>query len=291
MIAGPTASGKSDLAVSLGQRLSAQIVSADSRQVYRELNVGVAKPTARQLAAVPHHLVGYVSIHEPYSAGRWAADARHAIETSFGESRTVIVAGGSGLHVRALVEGIPDMPHVPREIRDGYDEAFRQNGLPPLVEELRRRDPAYHAVVDRQNPRRVLRALSAMAASRITFTELRARPASPLPYPMEWLILDPPRERLYAAVERRVDGMLADGLEREARALYPHRGLDALQTIGYREWWPYLDGDRDRARTVGLIKQATRNYARRQLTWNRKLPGTRLARANPDDALRAILGL
>lgn len=283
VIAGPTASGKSALAVTVAQRLGAEVVSADSRQVYRELELGVAKPSAAQLAAVRHHLVSHRSIHEPYSAAHWARDAREAIETSFRESGACVVVGGSGLHVRALVEGIPDMPPVPPAVRAHYGEALRQNGLAPLLAELEAKDPAYHAHVDRANPHRILRALGVIAATGQPFTHWRAQPRTPLPYPVEWLVLDPPRAELYARIDARVDAMVAAGLEEEARGLYSLRALDALQTIGYREWWPVVEGTATRQEAIARIKQATRHFARRQATWNRQLPGQRFA-SLPDAA-------
>jgi tRNA dimethylallyltransferase len=292
IISGPTASGKSELAVQLSLKLDAQILSADSRQVYKELNIGVAKPTSTQLATIPHHLVSYVSIHEKYSAGHWARDARKVIETSFGaegpvESRhistpdTLIIAGGSGLHVQSLLEGIPQMPDVPPAVRQAYEEKFATHGIAALQEELRVQDPAYFEIVDQQNAHRLQRALCAIAASGKTFTALRNAPRQPLPYPASWVILEPNREQLYARINQRVDDMVASGLEEEARELYPLRSLDALQTIGYREWWPYFEGVCNRDAAIEKIKQASRQYARRQLTWNRRLEGLHINSPDP----------
>ena len=313
VVAGPTASGKSALAAALAEHHGGIVVNADSRQVYRELGVGVAKPTPRERARAVHLLVGYVGIAEPYSAGMWSRHARRGLAVAFGEDArpagktatpgaeralsaqlarvprvdVAVISGGSGLHVRSLLEGLPEMPTVSPEVRAHYERVFAEAGLPALQGELARRDPVYWDEVDRANPHRLMRALSVIEASGGTpFSALRARPRRPLPYVVEWVVLDPPRDELYARIERRVDGMLAAGLEEEARPLYPQRHLDALQTIGYREWWPYIEGEYDRARAVELIKQATRNYARRQTTWNRKLPGRRFARA--EEALVAL---
>ena len=308
VVVGPTASGKSALAIALSQNLGAPIISADSRQVYRELDIGVARPSPAELASAPHHLVGYVSIQEPYSAGRWARDARTCLEACFGESTTAvkgqgekelegqlvppataptataslaerapqstttcIIAGGSGLHVQALLEGLPDMPIVSLELKQHYDERLNTEGLPQLLRELIQRDPAYAAIVDRQNPMRIMRALAAMDASSSTFTALRERPREPLPYDVRWIILEPERELLYHNINQRVEHMLQRGLEHEVRSLSQHRHLAALQTIGYREWWPYIDGNTSFDATVTAIKNASRSYARRQLTWDRRL--------------------
>ena len=294
VIVGPTASGKSTLAIQLSQKLGAPILSADSRQVYRELDIGVARPTPLELAAAPHHLIAYVSIHEPYSAGQWARDARACLVECFGESRqnnptatpTAIIAGGSGLHVKALLDGLPEMPAVAPEIRDRYDRRLETDGLDSLLDDLDHRDPAYGRIVDRANPARVTRALAAMDASGTTFTELRARPTSPLPYRTSWIVLEPPRSELFPRIDARVDDMLAQGLEAEALSLAGFRDLPALQTIGYREWWPFFDGATDKAAVIAAIKSASRGYARRQSTWNRRLPGLRLEVPSADRILK-----
>ncbi len=288
MIAGPTASGKTDLAIALSRKLAAPIISADSRQVYRELNVGVARPTPEQLAAAPHHLIGYVGIADAYSAGRWARDARETLERCFAETRTCIIAGGSGLHVRALLDGLPDMPQVPAEVREHYDAVFRDEGLPALQDELRRRDPAYAKTVDLGNPHRLLRALAAIEASGETFTALRARPRTPLPYRQRWIVLEPPRDLLYERIDRRVEAMFGAGLLEEARRLYDARHLDALQTIGYRELWPVIEGTATVAEAMARIQQSTRQYARRQMTWNRKLEGLRIETADVEAVLACL---
>lgn len=287
-MAGPTASGKTALAVALARRLRAPILSADSRQVYRELNVGVAKPTPAELAAAEHHLVSYVSVDEPYSAGRWARDATAVLARVFEETDVCLIAGGSGLHVRALLEGIPEMPAVPEHTRAGYERLYREGGLAALQTLLRARDPEYAAVVDLANPHRLQRALAAMDASGETFTALRARPHAPLPYRHDWVLLEPDRERLYARIDRRVGRMFREGLVEEARRLSPKRHLDALQTIGYRELWPLIDGEIDEAAAVAAVQRATRHYARRQLTWNRRLGGLRLAEPDADLVLKRL---
>lgn len=288
VIAGPTASGKTDLAIALSQKLDAPIISADSRQVYRELDVGVARPSSEQLAAAPHHLIGYVGIEEPYSAGRWARDARAVLDASFAETRTCIIAGGSGLHVQSLLDGLPVMPEVPVEIRQHFHAVYVERGLLNLQAALRQRDPAYAEVVDLANPHRLMRALAAMEASGETFTALRARPRTPLPYRQRWVILEPPRHMLYDRIGARVEGMLARGLVEEARRLYDLRHLDALQTIGYRELWPVFDGEATLTEATERIKHSTRQYARRQTTWNQRLSGLRLTQPEIDTTVAYV---
>ena len=286
MVVGPTASGKSALAVELAQRLHAPIISADSRQVYCELDIGVAKPTPAQLAAAEHHLVSYVSIDEPYSAGRWARDAAASLDIAFRHHDACIIAGGSGLHVRALLEGIPDMPAVPAETRDYYTRLLEAEGLGALQALVRKRDPAYAAVVDMANPRRLQRALSVMDASGETFTALRARPYHPLPYRTAYVLLEPDRAELFTRIDERVCEMFERGLVEEARGLSPKRDLDALQTIGYRELWPHVDGEETREEALAAVQRATRHYARRQITWNRRLDGLRLAEPDAEVVLK-----
>ena len=299
VVAGPTASGKSGLAAKLAAALGGFVVNADSRQVYAELDVGVAKPGAAERALATHYLVGHRALHDPCSAGAWAREARAVIEAGFAERRsphrprpTAVVAGGTGLYVASLVEGIPDMPPVDAGITDRLDARLRGEGLPALLAELDAADPAYGAEVDRANPRRVTRALAVMEAAGggQTFTALRARRGPRLPYPVEYVVLEPDREALYARIDARVDAMVAGGLEAEARGLAARRHLRAAQTIGYREWWPYFDGEASREEAVAAVKAATRNYARRQATWNRKLPGLRLAEPDLAAALAYLAG-
>ena len=293
VIAGPTASGKSGLAANLAARLGAFVVNADSRQVYAGLNVGVAKPTPAERALAPHALVGYRALDEVCSAGAWARDAREAIEVGLAARRhrrlhdpTAVVAGGTGLYVDALVRGMPEMPAADPAVVDELQGRLDAGELPALLAELERLDPAYHTVVDRANGARVVRALAVMrAGGGTTFTALRARPRARLPYPVSYVVLDPDRGELHARIDARVDAMVAAGLEDEARALYPLRHLRSVRTIGYREWWPAFAGEATREEAIAEIKRATRRYARRQATWNRKLPGLRLARPDVEAVL------
>lgn len=293
VVAGPTASGKSGLAAKLAERLGGFVVNADSRQVYAELELGVAKPTPAERARATHYLVGYRRLEDVCSAGAWAREARAVIGAGIAERRsernpspTAVVVGGTGLYVRTLVEGIPEMPRVDPLVAERLEGRLAREGLAPLLRELDLLDPEYGARVDRRNGRRVTRALAVMAAARgSTFTELRARRGPPLGFGVVYLILEPDRDRLYARIEDRVEAMVAAGLEDEARRLYPRRHLRALDAIGYQEWWPTFEGERSRDEAVALIKQATRNYARRQLTWNRQLSGLRLPVPDLDAAL------
>ena len=298
VIAGPTASGKSGLAAKLAARLGGFVVNADSRQVYAELDVGVAKPTAAQRALATHYLVGYRRLEDVCSAGAWAREARAVIEAGLAERRsernpapTAVVVGGTGLYVRALLEGIPDMPGVAPAIAERLEARLRREGIDALLAELDRLDPVYGAHVDRRNGRRITRALAVMeAGDGRTFTELRAQRGEPLGLPVHRILLEPDRDELYGRIDARVDDMVASGLEEEARRLYPRRALRSLATIGYREWWPTFAGERSREAATADIKRATRHYARRQLTWNRRLEGLRLADPDVEAALAYLAG-
>ena len=291
-ICGPTASGKSALALALSRKLNAPILSADSRQVYRELDIGVGRPKAQECEAAPHKLLAYRSIFEPYSAGQWSRDARACLEMHFAmqPDSICIIAGGSGLHIKGLVDGLPEMPQVPEEIREHYEQVFRESGLNALQDELLQKDPEYAAVVDLQNAHRLQRALAAIEASGgQTFTSLRAQKAKGLPYPVDWIVLEPEMDWLEQRIALRIDEMLADGLEAEARKLYPFRQLDGLRSIGYQEWWPYFEGTIDRQSCIDQIRLSTRQYAKRQRTWNKRLQGLRLQLPEVQPALDYIL--
>lgn len=293
-ICGPTASGKSALALALAQRLNAPILSADSRQVYRELKIGVGRPSEDECEAVPHRLLAYRSLLEPYSAGQWSRDARASLAMHFANQKPdteswCIIAGGSGLHIKGLCEGIPEMPVVASEIRQHYEQVFRESGLPALQAELQAKDPDYAAIVDMKNAHRLQRALSAMAASEgQTFTAMRANKVAPLPYPVTWVILDPDMEMLEEKIAQRLDKMVSMGLEVEARKLYPLRHLDGLRSIGYQEWWPYFEGQISMEQCLEQIYLNTRQYARRQRTWNRRLAGLRLEKPDLDRVLHYL---
>lgn len=299
IVAGPTASGKSGLAAELAERLGGFVVNADSRQVYAELNIGVAKPTLTERGRATHYLVGHRALSDLCSAGAWAREARAVIEAGFAERRregtatpVAVVAGGTGFYRSALLAGMPEMPPVAPEITDAYQARLDAGELLALQEELAEKDPAYFAVVDRANGARLVRALAVIeAAGGASFTELRARPREPLPYPVARVILGPGTVKLFPSIDARVDEMIEAGLEGEARGLYPRRHLRALQTLGYQEWWPYFEGKLTREEVVTQIKQSTRHYARRQLTWDRKLAGVRLQQPDPAKVMEYLYGL
>ena len=267
MVVGPTAVGKTAWSIRLAQHYGTEIISADSRQFFREMEIGTAKPDAEERAAAPHHLVDSLSIHDFYHAMQFEQDALALIEQLHRKHEVVLVTGGSGLYVKALCEGMDEMPAVTEGVRDTLNAAFAAEGLEPLLAELQEKDPVYYAEVDRQNHQRVIRALEVIRSCGRPFSDFRVKREVERPFIPIKIGLRLPREELYARIDERMDQMIAAGLFEEAERLYPHRALNALQTVGYTEIFGYLDGDYDREEAVRLLKRNSRRYAKRQLTW------------------------
>jgi tRNA dimethylallyltransferase len=270
VIGGPTAGGKTGFAIRLARHFRTDIVSADSRQFFREMTIGVAKPTAKELAAAPHHFIGHLSVEQPYSVGAYERDTLTKLEELFREKDVVILAGGSGLYINALCQGMDEFPEVPLRVRKEVELLYQQEGLAALHRALAEADPDYLAEADRQNPHRLIRALAVCRAAGKPFSSFRKRAAQARSFTPVYLQMHWPRAALYDRINRRVDQMMADGLLEEARRLLPYRRHTALQTVGYRELFDYLDGRTDLETAVELIKRNTRRYAKRQLTWMRR---------------------
>jgi len=271
VIHGPTASGKTSIAIRLALHYQTEIISADSRQFYKELNIGVARPSADELSAVKHHFIAFLSVEEPNSAGKFEQDALATLDDLFQTHDIVIAAGGSGLYARALIHGLDDLPSD-AAVRNELNALFEQHGIAPLQEELLRVDPEYYHHADISNPRRVIRALEVCRITGNTYSNLRKAAGGSREFGVLQLGLQADREWLYPRINQRVDDMVRMGLEQEAKAVYPHRALTALQTVGYTEWFQCFDGQIDSATAIGLIKQHSRNYAKRQMTWYRSQP-------------------
>ncbi len=272
VIGGPTASGKTALAVKLALELGAEVFSADSRQIYQELNIGVARPTEEEMQGIPHHFINCVSIHEDYSVGRYEADLLGALDTYYQSHDTAILVGGTGLYLKAITHGIDSFPDIPEAINAQLQAEWETSGLDPLTEELLQKDPATHATLDLQNPRRVLRALAVIRATGQPFSAFKSGENKERPFSIDYHIIQPDRDQLYDRINRRVDNMMELGLLEEARALYPFRHLKALETVGYSELFDYFDGTCTLQEAIDKIKQHTRNYAKRQTTWFRRYP-------------------
>ena len=269
VIGGPTASGKTALSVALAQRLSTSVISADSRQFYKELSIGTAKPTEEEMQGVPHHFVDSHFLNDEVSAATFEKLALQKLDELFTRTDFVIVSGGSGMFIDALCVGLDDIP-TSRELRDQLSKKLEQKGLEPLLEELKVNDPAFFEVVDRQNPARILRALEVIHLTGKPFSHFRKQTPPPRPFNVHRFVIDHPREILYDRINQRVDIMMKNGLEDEAKSVEHLRGLTSLNTVGYTELFAYFDGDISREEAVEKIKQNTRRYAKRQLTWFRR---------------------
>ncbi len=272
VIAGPTAVGKTGVAIHLAKSLGGDIISADSRQIYRELNIGTAKPTPEERKTIRHHLVDTHSIHETINAGKYAALAEEIIQDLFKKHDRLFLVGGTGLYIRALLDGLHDLPPAHEEIRQKWAQILKEQGIASLQQRLHEVDPDYYQQVDLQNPVRLVRALEVFEVTGIPYSSHIAKPA--LQRKLSWqnikigLTMD--REQLYDRINRRMDAMISEGLFDEAKSLYAYREHQALQTVGYQEIFPYLEGKYSREEAVQLLKKNSRNYAKRQLTWFRK---------------------
>ncbi len=269
MITGPTASGKSALAVDVAERLGTEIVSADSRQVYRGIPIVTAMPTAEERARVRHHLVDMLPLDAYYSAAEFERDALR-VAGGLLESRGVAVAvGGSMLYVDALCHGIDALPTVSDAVREGLRREHERLGDEWLLDELRRLDPEYYDTVDRRNTKRVFHAVEIIREAGVTYTSLRTGARRERDFRIVKVLLEAPREILFDRINRRVDAMVADGLEEEARGVYHLRHLNSLNTVGLKEMFAMFDGTMDRHTAIERIKKNTRVYAKKQMTWRR----------------------
>lgn len=270
VIAGPTAVGKTDIAVRLAQKLETEVVSADARQVYREMEIGTAPPSLAQKAAVKHHFVASHSVHQPLNAAQYGDQALAVIRQILSSHRYAILTGGSGLYIKSVLEGFDDMPAVEPGLRDELTSLFQTHGIEWLQQQLKDTDPDYFQVVDVQNPHRLIRALEVIRSTGIPFSQWRKKSTRALEFRVIKIGLYLPMEELYTRIDQRMDNMIAHGLFEEATSLYPLRHLQALQTVGYREIFDYIDGLYDRDEAIRLLKRNTRHYAKRQMTWFRR---------------------
>ena len=246
------------------------IINADSRQIYRELKIGTARPTDEQIQAVRHYFVGTLGLDDYYSASLFEQQVLQLLDQLFQTSDYALLTGGSMMYIDAVCDGIDDIPTIDEETRRLMKQRLADEGLEALCEELRRLDPEYYEIVDRQNPRRVVHALEICTMTGKTYTSFRRRERRERPFSIVKIALNRPREELYERINRRVDQMMSDGLLDEARALYPKKELNALNTVGYKELFDYLDGRWPLEEAVERIKGNTRRYARKQLTWYKK---------------------
>ncbi|MBL7826167.1 MAG: tRNA (adenosine(37)-N6)-dimethylallyltransferase MiaA [Saprospiraceae bacterium] len=270
VIGGATATGKTAMAIRLAQYLNTEIVSADSRQFYREMSIGTAKPHAQELAAARHHFIDRFSVGEPYSVGDFERDALQTIADIFQHSEYAILVGGSGLYLRAVCEGLDVFPEISTSTRNQVDNGYQAYGLSWLQQQILELDPAYAQQVDLQNPARLRRAIEVCLQSGTTYSSFRTQQKTSRPFQVIQILLELPRQELYLRIDERVDEMIKAGLEAEALALYASRDFPALKTVGYEEFFDYFDGKCSLEEAIELIKQHSRNYAKRQVTWFKK---------------------
>lgn len=292
VIVGPTAVGKTALAVGLAQQLGCEVISADARQCYREMQIGTARPTAEELGGVPHHFLGHLSVTEPFDAGQYEQAALAKLSRLFQHDSKAILVGGSGLYVQAVCQGLDTFPDIPPHFRQQLNEAFAQDGLEALLGELAAADPAYFEQVDRANPQRVIRALEVIRATGQPYSGFRRAKPKDRPFRICKIGLDLPRAQLYARIDERMDRMIGQGLLKEAASLFHWRHLNALSTVGYQEIFGFLEGQYDWAEAERLLKRNSRRYAKRQLTWFRRDADIRWVEASPpEQALQQVLAI
>jgi tRNA dimethylallyltransferase len=266
VIQGPTASGKTKIAVEVAKYLNTVVISADSRQFYKEISIGTAKPSHDEMAGVNHYFIDSHLLTDEVSAARFATEARELILKELAHLEYIIIVGGSGLFIQALCEGLDVIPHD-IILQNKLTEEWKTNGLTAFIEELQNKDPEYFQLIDRENPLRVIRAIEAMRLSGKTMTELRSGNDKASFDTVYYFTTDLPREELYKRINERVDQMIELGLENEARSVLHLKYLKSLQTVGYREFFDFFDGKISRQNAIDLVKQHSRNYAKRQITW------------------------
>ena len=267
IIVGPTAVGKTAVAISVASYFRTEIISADSRQIFKELAIGTAKPTSAELQQVKHHFIDSQSIHDTYDAAQYGEDALALVNELFKNHDYLVVCGGSGLYVKALLEGFDDIPEVPEGIREELQQHFEKSGLVWLQQKMMELDPNHFNKIDNQNPVRLMRALEVRIATGKSIAEFQGKSKRILPYQVIKIGLELEREMLYQRINERMDAMIANGLFEEAVTFYPHKHLNALQTVGYQEIFDFLDNLYDKEEAIRLLKRNTRRYAKRQLTW------------------------
>ena len=270
IVSGPTAIGKTSYAISLARRYNTQIISADSRQCYRELNIGVAKPSSEQLKSVPHYFINSHSIRDDVNAKVFEQYALEAIHKIFESSNIAVMVGGTGLYIKAFCEGLDEVPPANESTRNEISDAYKKGGLRWLQDEIKRMDPSYFCSGEMQNPQRIMRALEVKLSTGKSILEFRSGKKIKREFEIKKINLEIPREELYKRINQRVDNLIQDGLLKEAEDLYPFRNLNALQTVGYTELFEYIDGKISLKKAIEEIKKNTRHFAKRQITWFKK---------------------
>jgi len=272
VVAGPTAVGKTALAIDLAKKYNTEIISADSRQIYRELTIGTAKPDAKELATVKHHFINSHSISEEYDAASFGNDALTVIKELFKTHDKVVMCGGSGLYIKAVCEGFDDIPEIPDQIREQLITNFEAYGISWLQQQIQERDPEIASSIDMQNPHRMIRALEVKIGTGQSIACFQTKKKLNHEFAISKIGLELPRETLYERIDKRMDEMIEAGLFNEAKSVSQYRDANALQTVGYQEIFDFMDGLYDYDEAVRLLKRNSRRYAKRQMTWFRRDP-------------------
>ena len=267
VILGPTGVGKTDIAIDIALHFNSEIISADSRQFYKEMVIGTAPPSPEQLSSVKHHFVGFLPVEEYYSASIFERAVLDLLQTLFSKNDIAVMVGGSTLYVDAVCNGIDDIPDVQPEIREKYQQMFKDEGIEGLRLALKITDPSHYEKVDLKNPRRLMRALEICESTGRPYSSFLTGKKRERDFDIIKIGITRQRENLYNRINARVDKMVEAGLEEEARRLYPKRDLTALNTVGYKEFFEYFDGKISRETAIDLIKRDSRRYAKRQMTW------------------------
>jgi tRNA dimethylallyltransferase len=291
VIAGPTAAGKTGTAIRVAALIGTEILSADSRQFYRELNIGTAKPSPEQLEMVPHHFVGHISIHEDYNISRFEKESIALLENLFQKYRTVVMTGGSGMYIDAVCKGIDELPDADPSIRMQLRAGYDRFGIQYLRNRILDLDPDYYTEVDISNPQRLIRALEVCITTGMPYSALRLKNRQQRPFRVVSAGLMPDRNLLYERINDRVERMMEQGLEKEARDLFPFRHLNSLQTVGYRELFDFFEGRTTLEEAVEKIKTNTRRYAKRQITWFKRDPQMLWFNPEDEDAAEKIVNI
>lgn len=267
VLVGPTGVGKTEWSLELAERLGCPILSADSRQIYRGMTIATAAPTAQQLSRVPHYFVAHLEPEAYYSASEYEQEALSLMQHLFAQHDTLVMTGGSMLYIDAICKGIDDIPTIDDNLRQEIQELYKREGLDPIRQQLRLLDPVFYNEVDLKNPKRVIHALEVCLMAGVPYSSLRTNQHKARPFDIKIIGFTRHRDELYARINQRVDDMVEQGLEAEARQFYPLRHLNSLNTVGYKEFFDYFDGNCTRQFAIDKVKQHSRNYARKQLTW------------------------
>ncbi|MFD1630983.1 tRNA (adenosine(37)-N6)-dimethylallyltransferase MiaA [Pseudopedobacter beijingensis] len=273
IIAGPTAVGKTALAIDIAKHYSTEIISADSRQFFKEMSIGTAKPSVNELSAVKHHFINSHSINQEVSVGSYEKEVSNLLDSIYTHKNIIVVVGGSGLYINAILNGFDELPQINEGVRNTLNERFREEGIEPLQKELLQIDPVYYQQVDINNPQRIIRALEIYHSTGTPFSSYRKGEQKKRSFKPVIIGLNTDREKLYHRINTRVDLMIQEGLVDEVKNLLPYKHLNSLNTVGYSEIFDYLEGQISLERAIELIKQNSRRYAKRQITWFKKVEG------------------